>query len=843
MQLSWKTHTNNLSSPALFYGVLAISFFLSLTISAFMVNSAMKNTILGLQKKTSMAEVSVTANYFEQFLSARLKSLQDLSRYAMIINALMHTDTTHSATDNDSAEFLSEFTVASLSDFLDRYQILGQKERMKVVSRDGTEVYSNFDTPNKYSANITEEKWFQTVISGEAPSSTLLVDYEDSHFFQITVPITYNDNVEGVIITQFYSDISDLFQSLGHDSQTAIKLRGRWNDQYKSVDNLDDHYTLVQKSPIKNTGMSLEYYVSQTYLDKQAREFTQGVTLSVLLSVFLSFAMLSFLGKKLVLNPFEMLAASEKELRQSQDELTIAKAKAEQANIAKGDFLANMSHELRTPMNAIMGLADILMDSKLSADDKESVTTIYNSSGQMIYLLNDLLDFSKIEQGQIEIERINFNLSDELTALKNLFSAIADKKAIDLNFHIDEELPAYFHGDINHIRQVLHNLIGNALKFTDKGQVTVKAYRPDPNDINMIRIEVTDTGIGISEDEAHKVFEKFSQADASISRRFGGTGLGLPISKKLAEIMGGTVDFSSKKGKGSCFWIDVPLMNMDADAIRESEEDTDETADSLQTQTFGHVKLLVVDDHPVNLIFMRKLLRKLEIKDFLEASSGEEAVKIMKEEELDAVLMDCHLPEISGMEATRQIRDFEKEMGKDELPIVAVTADVLEDTKKKCFEAGMKHYLTKPVTKANLQQILSDIFGDNLHAPKTETHSNETTDNDMNEETTPVDLGHLRDFTDGDPEEEKEFFEIYLKQSEIIIDTLEGSLEDNKEWEDAAHKLKGASANLGANRLANICSEAEDKYKAPKEQKTELLKAIKEELSRVEVFINSLHDS
>jgi CheY-like chemotaxis protein len=308
----------------------------------------------------------------------------------------------------------------------------------------------------------------------------------------------------------------------------------------------------------------------------------------------------------------------------------------------------------------------------------------------------------------------------------------------------------------------------------------------------------------------------------------------------LVENMGGIINVKSSLGKGSSFYFEIPIIKAPTDKLLKTLRIKVNKSLNFKHEDLDKIKILIVDDHPANLLFLRKLLKKIGLINCTECISGEEALDAVKQERFDVMFMDCHLPKMSGMEATKKIREFEIKNNYQHCPIIAVTADVLEDTRNKCKKAGMNYYLTKPIKKDKVTEILISAIKNTLESFEDDisTKPNLLSENDEQA----VDMEHLREFTEGDANEESEFFELFLKHSKISISALEESLgnKNDKEWEQAAHKLKGASANLGANRLANHCSAAEKIYDATTQEKVEVLNKIKDELSRVEKFLASL---
>lgn len=394
-------------------------------------------------------------------------------------------------------------------------------------------------------------------------------------------------------------------------------------------------------------------------------------------------------------------------LRENIISLNRARQEAQAANIAKSQFLANMSHELRTPMNGIIGLAEILSRTELDEDQSESAGAVLSSAKSLLLLLNDILDYAKIESGELVLETVSFNLRASLQSVINLQQPVAAQKKIDLQFVYDDCVPVYVIGDSLRINQMVLNLIDNALKFTQQGHVrlhvTPGAAREDGAQVIVISVE--DTGIGIPEDKHERIFQKFMQADGSTSRKYGGTGLGLTITKDIAGLMGGQISLSSTPGEGSIFTISLPLP-VSRDVI--SRPDVSEDDRVVMLPDLSVMRILAVDDHPVNMMFLRKLLKKMGFTHIDEAENGKIAVDKISaaDQPYHVVLMDCQMPEMDGFEASRWIRAREQAQGLPPVVIIAVTAHAMEGDREKCLQAGMNDYIVKPINPGKLYETL-----------------------------------------------------------------------------------------------------------------------------------------
>jgi signal transduction histidine kinase len=384
--------------------------------------------------------------------------------------------------------------------------------------------------------------------------------------------------------------------------------------------------------------------------------------------------------------------------KRMEKELKLAKDKAEEMSQAKGEFLANMSHEIRTPMNGVIGTLQLLSDTRLGEVQQDYVNTAHKSAHSLLTILNDILDLSKIEAGKMSIEAIPLDLREIVSDLITLHTMTAEEKCIELIAEIDDQLPQVLIGDPTRIRQILANLVSNALKFTEKGHVLVRV-RVDSSDDSRaeIRIEVEDTGVGIKEGVKDKLFREFTQADGSTTRKYGGTGLGLAIVKQLVEMMDGLFGVTSVHGEGSTFWFRLPLAIGTEDSMQKANQQEPE----IQKDLSGHV--LLVEDNPVNQMVAQKMLEKIGIESTL-AADGQEALDRLEQETFDAVLMDCQMPVMDGFEAARRIREKD---AFSRLPVIAMTANVMEGDREKCISAGMNDYIGKPVIEADLKKILA----------------------------------------------------------------------------------------------------------------------------------------
>lgn len=479
---------------------------------------------------------------------------------------------------------------------------------------------------------------------------------------------------------------------------------------------------------------------------------------------------------------------------------------ADSSSQAKSDFLAMISHEIRTPMNGVLGLSELLLETPLEERQKQFAQLILSSARNLLTLLDRLLDFSKVEADKMVLNIQPFSLRELIDDILSLYKVAGKRKGLNVRLEFDPLLDRLFLGDAHRICQVLVNLLGNAIKFTDRGEVVIRVVSVQGED-GSIRFSISDTGPGIPREEHSRLFVPFSQIETSAKRQYTGTGLGLVISERLIDLMEGNIGYETTVGKGSCFWFELPLP----EAVGEDDIFEDEVVDLNANQCIDsdqQAKVLIVDDDEVNRMVLTEIFSKTDAL-VSTVDNGMQAVETCKNDSFDLILMDCRMPVLNGFEATSQIRKFICKQSRKTV-IIALTADVTRETEKKCLAVGMDGYLVKPLETSQLQKILNvhlSRFQLSIvsHGERNGQKIGEKKNKDViiNQES----LGKLRHNLGDITLVVKVFLDVLphrLKELEQAVHRR-----DFKRVVNIAHRIKGSGSQFGAELLSKLCTEIE----------------------------------
>jgi len=498
---------------------------------------------------------------------------------------------------------------------------------------------------------------------------------------------------------------------------------------------------------------------------------------------------------------------TENKLLEAKQEAELLREKAEAGSSSKSEFLASMSHEIRTPMNGVISMTGLLLGTPLTDDQKRFAGIIRSSGEALLAIINDILDFSKIEAYKLDLETVEFNLTKTVGETIELMEVKANEKGLSLDLAIDDDVPEYLRGDSGRLRQILLNLLSNAIKFTASGSVKLGVVlEEDIGSWVRLCVTVADTGIGIPADKLDKIFSPFTQADSSVTRKFGGTGLGLAISSNLVQLMGGEIKVESEYGKGSEFRFTIIFEKQSEIRIKADKEKQVESV--FITASHSNARILLAEDNYTNQIVAVEMLKKIGYNQVDIAANGLEVIAALQDINYDLILMDCHMSEMDGFEASRRIRDKQTGVLNNQIPIIAMTALAMTSDKEEAIGAGMNDFLIKPVELIDLAKMLekwlSKVAENSKENPKMNDIKNSKTSEPAGEHSAEVFnkasfLSRLMNDENLAVKIGKAFLEDMPKQIDKLSDDLKSG--DAAAAGHQAHKIRGASANVGGEAM------------------------------------------
>jgi two-component system, sensor histidine kinase and response regulator len=656
------------------------------------------------------------------------------------------------ADDAQRIQPLVEAAVAHRTNYAIEYRITDRKGNEKWISEFASAIYGNdgmAEALDGVMLDVTESKQKNAEFEGIANAinnSTCMAEF----------------TIDGFVLTA---------------NQRFLDLLG-----FELTDILGRHHSILCPPEFITTDQYKQKWVSLRSGEFVHGEFLRYGKNGKRIWIHASYSPMRDMDGKVIKVLMFMIDISER--KQMEQEMLLAKDKAEQAASAKSTFLANMSHEIRTPMNSIIGFSELLLDTAMQQEQRNYLSTISQSAKSLLHLLNDILDSAKLEKGMLELEIVDFSMRELVDSVISSLWLQARKKELELKLTLAPEATGYFKGAEHRIRQVLTNLLGNAVKFTETGHVELKVY---PTESGEIQFDMIDTGIGIDADRLQSIFDPFTQADATMSRRFGGTGLGTTISKQLVELMGGRIRASSKIGQGSCFSVILPL----AEGIR-----IEQAVDIAQSM-LPSLNILAADDIEQNRKLLSIMLEKQGHRVTL-ASNGQEVIDALHTRPFDIILMDVQMPVVDGLTASLRIREMEREAGWDRTPIIALTASVLEQDRLAAKQADMDGFSSKPIELPLLLAEMQRVLTGAVPAP-VEVEAEPS----LAQKEFDLNKGVM---LWGDQQTYLIEVDQYLQEAPRHIEALQAAIEakDHAAFRMMAHANKGVSANLALPKVQSI---------------------------------------
>ncbi len=550
------------------------------------------------------------------------------------------------------------------------------------------------------------------------------------------------------------------------------------------------------------------------------------------------------------------------ERKRTEEKLVQARKRAEVATRAKSQFLANMSHEIRTPLNVILGMTEMSLTCTDIVDQHRALEMVRESGTSLLAIINDILDFSKIEARKLVLEELHFDLWKLLEMIKQVYSYPASKKNLRLDLQISPDVPHVIQGDPNRLRQVLNNLLANAVKFTEQGAIIINVWSEGECSVtgmSHVSIAVTDTGIGIAEEQRKIIFESFQQADGSTTRQYGGTGLGLTISKRLVALMGGSLTLKSREAHGSTFTCRIPFKLGEQDKVIESDSGTEVKDDLRPPQK---ARILLAEDNALNRELATRYLRGRN-SEVLVATNGQEALDMLKNEKVDLVLMDVQMPILDGISATEQIRASTDLAVPSDIPIIAMTAHALPGDKKRFLEVGMTGYISKPIELKKLSEVIAATLqmqdapkdaGASQQEPATAADEQSVSDENVNfEQTDPEQLesgiterAKALQLLQDNEKLLRRLEKVFLRDADQDLTALRLACEkqDKSESIRLAHMLKGASSTIGAGKASALARDLEYALNLDNHEHSMLLfQSLAREMKVVCDFLQKQHEA